>query len=114
MSKKKANQFLCSSMMLPEHREKLAERSFKASREEKRFSKTQTPEELARCLNQSLFAKEPVDLMVETGEGVLPFTGAIIDAHDGKISLRANNQVKLIPLGSIIRCQPVAAPREQD
>jgi hypothetical protein len=117
MSKKKSNQFMCSSMMLPEHREKLAERFLKATKEEAaRFSRTETLEELARCLNQSLFARKPVDLMVEMGEELLPLTGVIVDSnpHEGKISMRTNNQVKTFTLDSVISCQPAAAGRRPD
>ncbi len=117
MSKKKSNQFMCSSMMLPEHREKLTERSLKATREEAtRFSRTETPEELAHCLNQSLFARKPVDLVVEMGGEILPFTGVILGSnpHEGKISMRTNNQVKTFTLDSVISCQPAAAVRKPD
>lgn len=117
MSKKKSNQFMCSSMMLPEHREKLAERCLKAAREEAaRFSRTETPEELARCLNQSLFAGRPVDLMLEMDGEILPLTGVIVSSntHEGKISMRTDNQVKTFTLDRVISCLPVPGTRRPD
>ncbi len=117
MSKKKENQFLCSSMMLPEHREKLAARH-KSTGGEKRapFPGEQTREELAHNLTQSLLHKLPVEIWVRAGGEILPMSGVIVGSRsrEGTIKLRLEKTGTTIKLDSIVGCRlaPGEAPRE--
>jgi hypothetical protein len=115
MSKKKTNQFMCSSMMLPEHREKLAERSRKAARGEVKLL-ADSPEDLEHCLTRSLFAREPVGLMVKAAGGILPITGVVVDsnARAGTISLRTGPKIKILALDRVVSCQALSAPHNPD
>ncbi len=108
MSKKKENQFMCSSMMLPEHREKLTEHHKKTAEGKKpTLPEDQTREELAHYLNQSLHHQLPVEIRVVTDTEIRSMRGIIVgsQSREGTLKLRIGRTVTVVRLDAIAGCR---------
>ncbi len=109
MSKKLKNQFLCSSLMLPEHRAKLAEHCQKFSTAEKYRRPPlddQRQEEFQLLLERSLRAGLELQITTLTSKGRLQFTGVIkeinttnsclkLDTADGSLKLKSQKIIDI-------------------
>ncbi len=108
MSKKKENQFICSSMMLPEHREKLTER-YREEEEEKKplLPGEQSREEVAHNLTQSLLHRRAVEVQVLSGTEIQCLQGVVAESRprDGILRLRTEKTVMAVRLESIVGCR---------
>ena len=108
MSKRKENQFLCSSMMLPEHREKLTER-YGQEEEAKRplLPGEQSREEVAHNLSQSLLHRLPVRLLVWDGREIQSLQGTVVAGRprEGQLELRVEKSSRRLPLKDVLDCR---------
>ncbi len=109
MSKRKENQFLCSSMMLPEHREELSRRygEEEEEEEEKRIflRGEQSREEVARHLTQSLLQRLPVEIQVGTGRDAAFLQGMVVESRrQGFVRLRTEKGFEDINLEGVTGC----------
>lgn len=106
MTTRKENQFICSSMMLPEHREELSRR-YGEEEEEKRtlLPGEQSREEVARHLTQSLLYRLPVEIQVGTGRVAAFLQGVVVESRrQGFVRLRTEKGFEDIGLESVTGC----------
>lgn len=107
MSKKIINQFICSRMMLLEHRERLNERRRKLQREEKYhmpFFDEQQWKEFQFILNRSIQYGCKIEVTVLTKKGHLKVRGVVkaIDPVSGQIGIVTENGLRKLNTKEIV------------
>jgi hypothetical protein len=111
MSKKITNQFICSRMMLPEHKEKLNSHRKSILKKEK-YSKPcfdeQRLEEFQFLLNHSMHNKITVKITVLNDNEYLNIEGIVkkMDLISRKITLITEEELKIIDSKSIVDIKP--------
>jgi hypothetical protein len=115
MRKKKLyHQFACSSLILPEHRARLARHHQKKAREACRGETSltaadeQQQEQFQRLAEQSLARQLPLKVTVREGGSCRTITGVIIEQQSlsGKIRLQSGERVITIAVTTIIYLEP--------
>ncbi|PKM82106.1 MAG: hypothetical protein CVU88_03525 [Firmicutes bacterium HGW-Firmicutes-13] len=103
MNKKLFNQFICSRMMLPEHREKLNEHHEEIERKENyrlpSFDEQQW-DEFEFILSRSLEHGLKIEITVLTEEGYLKTRGVVkkVNPLSGQISISIKEEIKKLPV----------------
>jgi hypothetical protein len=108
VSKRKENQFLCSSMMLPEHRDQLVERYGKEEEKKQPLpAGEQAGEEVAHCLTLSLLNGLPVEIQVWDGSESRCLQGVVAESRpgEGSFKLRLGKNLQTLALDSILACR---------
>ncbi|HOA36227.1 MAG TPA: YolD-like family protein [Bacillota bacterium] len=114
MKKKLYHQFACSSLMLPEHRARLARHRQKKAWEAKQNlpgpPDEQQLEQFQRLVEQSMNSGLPLKISCVENGNICRFTGVVQKQQPdpGRLRLQAEGRVLAIPVSAIVRLE--AAP----
>lgn len=119
MTKKLYHQFVCSSLMLPEHRHRLAEHREKGARDlrlEETAPDEQQLEQFQRLVKQSMPARLPLRVTFIDNRDRRTFTGVIQvrQPEPDRLRFQSRDRVCSIPIASIVHLEPAPAQSTPD
>lgn len=112
MKKKLYHQFVCSSLMLPEHRARLARHRISTQGTEHRrpVFDEQQQEQFQRLVEQSMHSGLPLKVTFVDNGGCRTLTGVIPERQPdpGRLRLQSGDRVVTVPVAAIVQLE--AAP----
>ena len=111
MKKKLYHQFVCSSLMLPEHRARLARHRQKSAREACRGkfapADEQQLEQFQRLMEQSMHSGLPLKVIVVDNGSCRTFTGVILERQPdpARLRLHSGDRVITVPVAAIVHLE---------